>query len=195
MPGPGIEPEDHRNSIEFVRAAFDEIRQLSGDTDEPGVADASAGPSTVSFYCAGWYRPARGGHERGTALFAEGDGPRPLVITCAGADSGRRAEAAEHAEVMVAGDERVDLGFALAALGERGHRVVLNEGGPTLLGLLADGCYLDELCLTLAPMMGGDPLPVAVTPPGGRMTRFRRCHMAADADGTLFLRYEVNHDG
>lgn len=129
------------------------------------------------------------------ALFADGDGPRPLVITCGGADAGRRAKAAEHAEVIVAGDDRVDLGLALAALGERGHQVVLTEGGPTLLGLLVDGGHLDELCLTLAPMMGGDPLPVAVTPPGGRMTGFRRCHTAADANGTLFLRYEVDHHG
>ncbi len=129
------------------------------------------------------------------ALFVEEDGVRPLVITCTDADPGRRKEAAEHADVIVAGDEQVDLGLALAALGERGHRVVLTEGGPTLLGQLTDGGYLDELCLTLAPMMGGDPLPVAVTPPGGRITKFRRCHAATDADGTLFLRYEMDRHG
>ena len=128
-------------------------------------------------------------------LFAEGDGPRPLVITCSGADVAHRSEASRHAEVIVAGDDQVDLGLALAALGEMGHRVVLTEGGPTLLGLLVAGGHLDELCLTLAPMMGGDLLPVAVTPPGGGMTRFRRRHVATDDAGTLFLRYEVGHGG
>jgi hypothetical protein len=59
-----------------------------------------------------------------------------------------------------------------------------------LLGELAGRGLLDELCLTLSPLMGGDALPLAVTPPGGGVSRFVLGHAVAAADGTVFLRYE-----
>lgn len=131
----------------------------------------------------------------GVGAFAEADpAAPPLVITCAGAEPERVAEARRHAEVLVADGDLVDLRAALAALAARGHRVVLCEGGPTLLGELVDGGLLDELCLTLAPIMGGDALPVALSPSLGRVTEFALSHAAADGD-TLFLRYERRADG
>lgn len=115
--------------------------------------------------------------------------PRPFVVTCEAADAARRERAAEHAEVVVAGDRTVDVATALNTLADRGNRVVLCEGGPTLLGELVDRDLLDELCLTLTPIMGGDPLPVAVTELAGPLTRFSLRHVLADRDD-LFLRYE-----
>ena len=41
--------------------------------------------------------------------------------------------------------------------------------------------------------MGGDPLPVAVTPPGAPLARFALRHVLRD-DDTLFLRYERGND-
>ena len=61
------------------------------------------------------------------------------------------------AELVVAGDDTVDLPAALAALHERGVRTITCEGGPHLNGdlLLAD--LIDEWALTLAPLLvGGD---------------------------------------
>jgi len=80
---------------------------------------------------------------------------RTIVITCAAADAGRRAEAAEAADVIVAGDEAVDLGQALNALADLGLRRVLCEGGPHLLGDLAAAGLVDELCLSLSPTLAG----------------------------------------
>lgn len=112
-----------------------------------------------------------------------------MIITCASADPDRLRAAEAAADVVVAGEERVEPRVALERLAERGHEVVVCEGGPTVLGqFAADGC-LDELFLTLAPIMGGDPLPVAVTPPGGGLSHFALRHVL-DEDGTLFLRYE-----
>jgi riboflavin biosynthesis pyrimidine reductase len=72
--------------------------------------------------------------------------------------------------------------------------VVLCEGGPTLLGELVAAGRLDELCLTIAPLMGGDPLPVSVSPPGAPLRHFALRHVIRDGD-TLFLRYERgDHD-
>ncbi|MGE5289581.1 MAG: pyrimidine reductase family protein [Micromonosporaceae bacterium] len=118
---------------------------------------------------------------------------RSLVITCKAADA-RRVERARHvADVVIAGEERVDVEHAVLRLSELGARVVLCEGGPTLLGELVSAGRLDELCLTIAPVMGGDPLPVSVSPPGVPPRHFTLRHVLRDGD-TLFLRYEQGHN-
>ena len=117
-------------------------------------------------------------------LFATGQGTK--VITCASADPERIRRAERHAEVIVAGDENVDVGRALSELAAG---VVLCEGGPLLLGHLVSEDLLDELCLTLSPKMGADPLPVSVASDRHELRNFALRHVAA-ADDTLFLRYE-----
>ena len=114
---------------------------------------------------------------------------RTLVITCAAADPGRLEHARDVADVVVAGDDRVDPELAMRCLSELGHRVVLCEGGPTWLGEVVAAGLLDELCFTVSPLMGGDPLPVSITPAGAALARFALCHVLRDGD-TLFLRYE-----
>jgi len=96
--------------------------------------------------------------------------------------------------VILAGDDRVDPELAMQRLSELGHRIVLCEGGPTWLGEVVAAGLLDELCYTVSPMMGGDPLPVSITPVGAPLARFALCHVLRDGD-TLFLRYERGRDG
>lgn len=122
------------------------------------------------------------------------EGARTHIITCADADPGRLAAAQQVADVVVAGESRVDPAAAIRALAELGHRVVLCEGGPRWLGELVAADRLDELCLTISPVMGGDPLPVAVTPPGAGLTAFELKGILAE-DHTLFLRYERPRHG
>lgn len=122
------------------------------------------------------------------------DAARTIVITCAAADPGRVAEAGKVAEVVVAGDERVEPATAMSALAGLGHRVVLCEGGPTWLGEVVAADRLDELLLSISPLMGGDPLPVAVTPAGAGVARFALRSVLGE-DDTLFLRYEAHHEG
>ena len=117
------------------------------------------------------------------------EGARTHVITCAAADPRRRAEAEQVAEVIVAGDERVEPAAAMQALAELGRGVVLCEGGPTWLGEMVAADRLDELCLSISPVMGGDPLPVSVTPPGAGLAGFELKGVMVE-DDTLFLRYE-----
>lgn len=123
-------------------------------------------------------------------VFTEAPDDAPThVVTCAAADPERRAEAERHATVVVAGEARVDPVLALRALADAGRRVVLCEGGPAWLGQLVAADRLDELCLTISPVMGGDPLPVSVTPPGAALARFELRGVLAE-DDSLFLRYE-----
>jgi riboflavin biosynthesis pyrimidine reductase len=87
-------------------------------------------------------------------LFA-GEGRRTMVVTCDSSDAGRRAELARVADLVVAGDEAVDIGAALDQLAERGLPRVLCEGGPRLLADVTAAGRLDELCLTIAPRLVG----------------------------------------
>jgi len=106
-----------------------------------------------------------------------------VVVTCASAPHTGLPD------VVVAGQDEVDLAGALDQLAARGLRHVLCEGGPALLGaLVADG-LLDELCTTLSPhLVGrapgllGAPLP-AVLP-------LRLLHLI-EQDGSLLLRWSL----
>lgn len=122
-------------------------------------------------------------------VFDQSDsGALPLVITCAAAPAPARAALEGRAEVIEAGSDRVEPRLALRALRERGVDVVLCEGGPSLLGDLLAEDAVDELCLTLAPVIGGDPLPVAVHPDTAGTTTARLAHVLRSGDD-LFLRY------
>jgi riboflavin biosynthesis pyrimidine reductase len=80
---------------------------------------------------------------------------RTIVITTATAPPERRAELAKRADVIVAGGQSVDLTAAVGALADRGHRRLLTEGGPHLLSQLVAAGLLDELCLTIGPLLAG----------------------------------------
>lgn len=127
-------------------------------------------------------------------LFREAPEHAPtMIITDESADPEAVAEAKQHAEILFAGTNRVEPDVALQVFAQRGYQVVLCEGGPTLLGEFIAADRLDELLLSIAPVMGGDNLPVGVTPDGAGITRFELCHVMGQ-DDTLFLRYEALRD-
>lgn len=113
---------------------------------------------------------------------------RPVVITHERADADRRAAVAGVADVVATGDGEVDLGRALAELRGRGAGQVLCEGGPRLFGAMVAADLVDELCLTMSPLLtGGAAGRIAVGPAGpGRPMTLR--HVLAE-DDMLFLRY------
>ncbi|MGC2942223.1 MULTISPECIES: dihydrofolate reductase family protein [unclassified Brevibacterium] len=118
------------------------------------------------------------------------DHARTIVITCAKADPQRLATAEQAATIIIAGEDRVEPAKALQALAGLGYRVVLCEGGPRWLGELVAADRLDELSLSISPMMGGDELPVSIAPPGADIAQFSLKSTMVD-DDTLFLRYEA----
>lgn len=79
-----------------------------------------------------------------------------IVFTSEASPQEWRAELTDAgAEVVVAGDDRVDVSLALAALAERDLLRVCCEGGPTLFGDLIAAGLVDQLCLTVAPILAG----------------------------------------
>ena len=115
---------------------------------------------------------------------------RTIVITTAQAPADRRAALEGLAEIIVAGQETVDLKAAIAALAERGHRRMLAEGGPHVLAQIAAAGLLDELCLTIGPLLAG-PGPNRIL--AGAMSAtpsqpLTLAHVLED-NGFLFCRY------
>jgi riboflavin-specific deaminase-like protein len=114
---------------------------------------------------------------------------RPFIVTSERSDDDRRAELAKVADIVIAGDEEVDVVEALSALGAHGARVLLCEGGPSLNGHLVAAGALDELCLSLAPLVAGGSSPRLAhggEPPDVSRLRLDR---VLEADDMLFLRY------
>ncbi len=71
------------------------------------------------------------------------------------------------AEVMVCGEERVDLSIMMERLVERGIRRLMVEGGPTLIWLLIQRHMIDHIILIQIPyIIGGDSTPSLVGGPG-----------------------------
>lgn len=87
----------------------------------------------------------------------------PIVITTAVAPEDRRTSLTDAgADVIVAGDTTVDLARALSALADRGLYRVNCEGGPQLFGELIAANLVDQLCLTLSPLLvSGDATRIA----------------------------------
>ncbi|MFF2330900.1 MULTISPECIES: pyrimidine reductase family protein [unclassified Streptomyces] len=162
------------------------------------------------------YRPARAREAFAARRAAAGQGPAPaiavvtgsldldfslplfvsplvptLVLTGAGAPA-ERIEAARRAgaEVVIAGEGgRVDPARAVRELADRGLPRLLTEGGPRMLGQFVAAGVLDELCLTLAPMLtAGDAQRIAAGPAVAVPERFTLTSMLEEA-GFLFTRY------
>jgi len=124
-------------------------------------------------------------------LFGHGPGlARTIVITTELAGEDRLREASRVADVVVAGRETVPAKAAVDALVARGHRKILVEGGPTLLGQLAAEHLLDELCLTLSPVLEGGHAAGRLTARRGptELTAMRLASVLED-DGFLLSRY------
>jgi riboflavin biosynthesis pyrimidine reductase len=156
--------------------AFAELRRRLGKSEHPAVAIVTAGGS---------FDPAHPVLERGA-----------VVLTTMRAARGLEVPAAS--EVVAVNDgERVDPAAAVAVLRARGFETILSEGGPTLFTSFVAAGVVDELFLTVSPLLAGrsgvrrlsladgaEFLPDVRV--GGRLLSVRR------HESHLFLRYELS---
>ncbi|MFE9426294.1 pyrimidine reductase family protein [Kitasatospora sp. NPDC006697] len=112
-----------------------------------------------------------------------------VVVTTEDAPADRLAEVGAVAELVLAGQGEVDLAAALAQLTARGWTRQLTEGGPHLLGGLAEAGLLDELCLSLAPLLTAGGAPRIAH--GAEMADAQRMRLVSliEQKGFLFTRY------
>ena len=89
----------------------------------------------------------------------------------------------------MAGADTVDLGRAVEELGTRGASTILAEGGPTLNGELAKDRLLDELCVTLAPLLASGDSKRFIA--GSALAELAQLELQSicEEDDYLFLRY------
>ena len=164
-----------------LRSLTDMILVASGTmrAEHYGPVKGTAGIAVVSQRCDfDWSSP-----------FFQDATTRPIIVTVASADEGNRKRASEVAEVIIAGEDSVDLTTAVMQLGARGAKTILAEGGPTLNGELAQAMLLDELCVTLSPTLAsGDSKRLLVGSALDQLARLQ-LHMICEADDYLFLRY------
>ena len=207
-------------SVDGATAASGESRGLSGPADREvfhalrGVADViMVGAGTVRADNYGPMRPRPGVREARiaraqtpvaaivvisrsleldwtSALFTDAEAPT-VVAAPTDAPEPARAAARNAGQLIVAGTGHVALDEVLAELARSGHDSVLCEGGPGLFAQLAQADLLDEICITISPLLvaGGAQRVL----PGALLAPPRRLMLAAllEADGFVFARYEV----
>jgi len=115
---------------------------------------------------------------------------RTLVLTTELASPERVAAARGVADVVVAGEKSVTAVAAAEALTALGYRRILLEGGPNVLAEFAADGLVDELCLTISPLLEGGYEPGRLTARSGHVavTGLRLATVIED-DGFLLTRY------
>jgi len=120
---------------------------------------------------------------------------RPIVLTHGASDEARRKRLSKVADVIAHGHGRVDLRAAVDELRSTYQLgQLLCEGGPHLFASLHAAGLVDELCLTLSPILAGPGADRIMaggrrpdTPPPEPM---RLAHaIVSGPDGALLLRY------
>lgn len=122
-----------------------------------------------------------------TSLFTEAI-ERPLIYTGSDAPAERRAALEAVADVEVAGGHRVDLSAMAAHLASLGVRTAVVEGGGHLNGQLLAANLVDELNLTISPLLVGGGAPRALVSDAEHPRRLELAHLW-EAEGTLLARY------
>jgi riboflavin biosynthesis pyrimidine reductase len=128
-----------------------------------------------------------------SSLFADAGLARTMLITTDRAPQERLQAAARVADVVVAGAAEVGAAAAINVLEQRGHRRILVEGGPTLLAEFAASELVDELCLTISPVLEGGYTAARVTrvanADGPAKLAGLRLASVLEDDGFLLTRY------
>ena len=124
-----------------------------------------------------------------TRLFSNPDQP-PILVTCTQAAARHDLSNDDRRQVLVAGEDSVDVARAVALLRAHGMHRILCEGGPTVLDELVEADAVDEICMTLAPKLA------ASQPVGHRLQPSRlpapvlmRLEHALVYDDYMFLKY------
>ncbi|MFI6927414.1 pyrimidine reductase family protein [Nonomuraea spiralis] len=119
-------------------------------------------------------------------LFTDATSPT-IVITCEAAPAERRKLAAQRSDLIIAGDEGVDMRLAVRELHERGLTRVLCEGGPRINAQLSADDLIDELCLSVSPMLVAGGAARILNGVAAQVPL--DLHQVLEEEGVLFCRY------
>ncbi len=192
----GLNNADDKRVFDLLRMLCDVVLLGAGTLRKERYADLRLDPAAVSWRGTHGLRAqpvlavvsGRLDLEPEMSAFARAPVP-PVIFTHRRSPANKRQALSRVADVMVCGEEAVDPSAMLAALAQRGLRQVLCEGGPHLFGTLIEADCVDELCLTLSPVLenGGAGRIAAGAPPSPRGMRLGHAIALGDM---LMLRYE-----
>lgn len=118
--------------------------------------------------------------------------PPPILLVPADTDRHQLRQARTSAEVITAGNGTVDLPAALSELRDLGVKILLCEGGPNLNTEMLRAQLIDELCLTIAPLMSPSGHPRGVfTPASSEVFPFLSIAHVLEEESFLYLRYRA----
>ena len=120
-------------------------------------------------------------------MFNDPDLP-PLVICGTAAEQDALKELEGVADIAQVPTESVSPDQALEVLHQRGHQLVLLEGGPSLNGTFTEADLIDEWNLTLSPLLVGGTSGRATKSHNASKREFSPSHVWS-AEGLLFLQW------
>ena len=113
----------------------------------------------------------------------------PILVTSATAARTHSLHNDTRWSLLVAGEDTVDVGAAIQQLHALGMQRILCEGGPTLLDQLVDADVVDEICVTIAPVLAGSQPVGHRTPSRQPVPASLELRHALLCDSYMFLRY------
>lgn len=114
----------------------------------------------------------------------------PVVVTTGRSDPAARDELrAAGADVVLAGDDELDVRAALAGLDRLGLRRIDCEGGPSLFASLVAADAVDQLCLTVSPVLAGAGAGRIAEGAASDAARGMALASVLHEDGYVMLRY------
>ncbi len=150
-------------------------RRAAGRAERPGLAVVSASLDL----------------DLALPLFAEQrpDDDPPVILTGSTAAPEAVARLEPFSEVVRLPSPRPQPAEILGELDRRGAGVVLSEGGPSFNAQLADADMIDELCLSIAPLVAGGGSPRIVHGAVRTVPLTMSIDHLLESSDTLFVRY------
>ncbi|GAC1636844.1 MAG: hypothetical protein NVS4B4_17000 [Bradyrhizobium sp.] len=119
-----------------------------------------------------------------------------LVLTTKASESRLRASLPAASRVLaISEDARLEPDQVMRALHAEGHRAILTEGGPGLFGQLVQAGLVDELFLTISPVLAGQKdsqsFGLIHGTDFGKALKWARLSSVRRHESHLFLRYRL----
>ncbi len=190
-----------RAGADFILAAANTVRQekysLPDTTEEVAARRLSRGQAArarLVIISASLSFPEDAGFLKQSASSQEGASSQedmPIIYTTTDAPAKLKDALRPNAEIREAGEKSVNLSQVISQLGEQGN-MILVEGGPSLNGQLAELNLIDEICLTLSPLIVTGMGTRIFKSPEEFLRPMELSSVLVDEQGTLFLRWIKN---
>lgn len=166
----GVSSPDDKRVFALLRATCDAVVVGAGTARAEGYGPVKVRESMANLRrTLGMTTPPRlviitnsGNLDPASSAFVDADSNARTIVVTRGRSGGAtdtgatpRSQLAEVADMVLVGEEAVDLVLARTKLADLGLHRLLCEGGPSLFGDMLTAGVVDDLCLTTSPLIAG----------------------------------------